>query len=78
LIFKKKKNKKVVGLKWVFKIKYNEDNNILKHKARIVATGCSEQHGVDFTETFMPITRIGNNQNNYCLICITSIAGFLT
>jgi hypothetical protein len=50
-LIKKKKNKKVVGLKWVFKIKYIEDNNILKHKD-------SQQPGVDFTKTFMPIARM--------------------
>jgi hypothetical protein len=41
------KKKKAVGLKWVFKIKYNEDGSIQKHKARIVAKGYSQQHGVD-------------------------------
>jgi methyl coenzyme M reductase gamma subunit len=40
-----------VGLKWVFKIKYIEDNNIVKHKD-------SQQPGVDFTKTFMPIARM--------------------
>jgi hypothetical protein len=52
-----KKTKKAMGLKWVFKIKYFEDDNILKHMARIVATGFSQQLGVDFIETFMSIVR---------------------
>jgi hypothetical protein len=33
------KEKKAIGLKSVFKIKYNEDGNIQKYKARIVAKG---------------------------------------
>jgi hypothetical protein len=50
--------KKVVGLKWVFKIKYNKDGSIQKHKARIVAKGYSQQPGADFTETFAPVARM--------------------
>ena len=36
------KGKDAVGLKWIFKIKFNEDGSILKHKARVVAKGYSQ------------------------------------
>jgi hypothetical protein len=52
------KEKKAVGLKWVFKIKYNEYGSIQKHKGRIVAKGYSQQPGVDFTETFALVARM--------------------
>lgn len=29
--------KEAIGLKWVFKTKYNEDGSVQKHKARLVA-----------------------------------------
>ena len=52
------KNKDIIGLKWVYKTKYNEDGTVQKHKARLVAKGYSQQPGIDFTETFAPVVRM--------------------
>ncbi|KAL0303185.1 UNVERIFIED_CONTAM: Retrovirus-related Pol polyprotein from transposon TNT 1-94 [Sesamum radiatum] len=50
--------KKTIGLKWIFKIKFNQYGSIQKYKARLVAKGYSEQPGIDFTETYAPVARI--------------------
>ncbi|KAL4291703.1 hypothetical protein GQ457_14G023770 [Hibiscus cannabinus] len=53
----KPKNKKVIGVKWVYRVKLNSDGSINKHKARLVVKGYSQEFGVDFTETFAPVAR---------------------
>ena len=49
---------KVIGLKWIFKIKRNADGSINKFKARLVAKGYVQEHGIDFEEMFAPVARI--------------------
>ena len=38
----KPEDQEIIGLKWVYKIKYNEDGTIQKHKARLVTKGYSQ------------------------------------
>ena len=49
---------KIIGLKWVYKVKKDAEENSVKHKARLVAKGYVQEQGVDFEEVFAPITRM--------------------
>ena len=50
--------KNTIGVKWIYKKKLNEKGEIDKHKARLVAKGFSQQHGIDYGETFAPVARL--------------------
>ena len=49
---------KIIGVKWVYKTKYNEHGKVNKYKARLVAKGYSQKYGVDYTEVFAPVARM--------------------
>ncbi|MBW0463019.1 hypothetical protein O181_002734 [Austropuccinia psidii MF-1] len=49
-----KKDYKLVGTTWVFKIKKNHLNKINEHKARLCAQGYTQTNGLDYNKTFAP------------------------
>jgi transposase InsO family protein len=49
---------KKVGVKWIYKTKFNENGEVDKHKARLVAKGYTQEHGIDYTEVFAPVARM--------------------
>ena len=48
--------KSVVGLRWIYKVKQAFDGSVEKYKAIFVARGFSQIEGIDYDETFVPIT----------------------
>lgn len=50
-------NRSVVGCKWVYKLKKNPDGSIARYKARLVAQGFTQEHGIDYSKTFSLVVR---------------------
>ncbi|GJZ70655.1 retrovirus-related pol polyprotein from transposon TNT 1-94 [Tanacetum coccineum] len=48
----------LIKLKWIYKVKTDEFGEALKNKARLVAQGFRQEQGINFEESFAPVTRI--------------------
>ena len=50
--------KKAIGCRWVFAVKFNLDGYVARLKARLVAKSYAQTYGVDYSDTFSPITKL--------------------
>ena len=48
----------IIGTKWVFRNKMDENGVVSRNKARLVAQGYNQQEGIDYDETFAPVARL--------------------
>ncbi|XP_070045888.1 uncharacterized protein [Nicotiana tomentosiformis] len=52
------KDRSVIGIKWVFRNKLDEDGIVIRNKKRLVVQGYSQEEGIDNDETFAPVARL--------------------
>ncbi|GJS46041.1 retrovirus-related pol polyprotein from transposon TNT 1-94 [Tanacetum coccineum] len=48
----------LIKLKWIYKVKTDEFDGVLKNKERLVAQGFRQEEGINFEESFAPVARI--------------------
>ena len=52
--------KKVVGCRWVYKIRWGPDGTPVRYKARLVIQGHQQVEGVDYFQTYAPVARLSS------------------
>jgi hypothetical protein len=53
-------NANVVDCKWVYRIKHDSASEIIKHKARLVAQGFTQQYSIDYFDTYAPVAQLAS------------------
>ncbi|GJS63561.1 copia protein [Tanacetum coccineum] len=48
----------IIGTKWVFRNKLDENGIVSQNKARLVAQGYNQQEGIDYDETYALVARL--------------------
>jgi hypothetical protein len=64
------KGRKMIGSKWVFRINRKANKTIDKYQAILIAKGFSQMKGLNFNETFVPITKFPSIRT---LLALTTI-----
>ncbi|GJX23554.1 retrovirus-related pol polyprotein from transposon TNT 1-94 [Tanacetum coccineum] len=52
------KDMTIIGTKWVYRNKLDENGVVSRNKARLVAQGYNQQEGIDYDETYAPVARL--------------------
>eukprot|EP00261_Vitis_vinifera_P030647 XP_019071890.1 PREDICTED: uncharacterized protein LOC109121618 [Vitis vinifera] len=64
------KDVNVIGTKWIFKNKMDENGVIVRNKAKLVAQGFKQIEGIDFDETFAPVARLESIRILLAVACV--------
>ena len=59
----------IIGTKWIFRNKTDEEGNVICNKAWLVAQGYLQMEGVDYDETFAPVARMESIKILLVLAC---------
>ena len=57
-IVERPKDKKVVGCRWIYTVKYKSDGTLDLYKTRLVAKGYTQTYGIDYEETFALVAKM--------------------
>ena len=64
---------KPLGYKWIFKKKMKADGSIDKYKSRLVIKGYKQKEGLDYFDTYSPVTRISSIRMLIAIVAIHNL-----
>ncbi|MBW0526488.1 hypothetical protein O181_066203 [Austropuccinia psidii MF-1] len=68
-----RKEYKIIGTTWVFKLKRDYQNNVIEHKARLCAEGFTQTPGIDFDKTCTPTGQLNSLRALIAHACANSL-----
>lgn len=66
----------IVGTKWIFKNKIDDEGNVNRNKAQLVDQGYSQVEGIDFNEIFAHVARLETIRLLLEIACVLNIRLF--
>ena len=57
-LVKKPIDKSIIKTKWVFRNKLDENDIVIRNKARLVAQGYNQKEGIDYDKIFTSVARL--------------------
>ena len=67
--------KNLLKTKWVYKLKHGADGELKTYKVRLVACGYAQVFGVDFDETYSPVSRLTSLRVVFAIAAQTASEG---
>ncbi|GJX62924.1 retrovirus-related pol polyprotein from transposon TNT 1-94 [Tanacetum coccineum] len=68
----------VIGTKWVFRNKLDENGIVSRNKARLVAQGYNQQEGIDYDETYALVARLESIRILLAIACVNDFKLYQT
>ncbi|GJS83135.1 retrovirus-related pol polyprotein from transposon TNT 1-94 [Tanacetum coccineum] len=62
-------NHTIIGTKWVYRNKLDENGIMSRNKARLVAQGYNQKEGIDYDETYAPVARLESVRILLAIVC---------
>ncbi|GKA69040.1 retrovirus-related pol polyprotein from transposon TNT 1-94 [Tanacetum coccineum] len=64
------KNQSIIGTKWVYRNKLDENGSVSRNKVRLVAQGYNQQEGIDYDETYSPVAILESIRILLAIACV--------